>query len=54
MSNLFLDLRLLARQSAGLAFLLCGGAMLFTLWLIPVGLPLAMLGTALIRNEPRQ
>ena len=36
------------RQSAGLAMLLFGCAMLFTLWLIPVGLPLTLVGAAVI------
>jgi hypothetical protein len=32
----------------GVLLLLVGGALLLTLWLLPVGLPLALLGLALI------
>jgi hypothetical protein len=35
-------------QLMGLMLLVVGVAMVFTLWLMPVGLPLAMFGTALI------
>src|SRR5216683_2634748 len=34
----------LVQQGIGLAMLLFGSAMLFTLWLIPLGLPLTLLG----------
>jgi hypothetical protein len=48
-SNPFVNaLGRVARQSAGLAMLLFGCAMLFTLWLIPVGLPLTLAGAAVI------
>lgn len=39
------------RQAAGLAMLLAGAAMLFTFWLIPIGLPLALLGLATTSAE---
>jgi hypothetical protein len=38
------------QQSAGLAGILAGSAMLFTLWLIPLGLPLLLLGLALVSD----
>jgi hypothetical protein len=34
--------------SRGTGLLLLGGALLLTLWLLPLGLPLALLGMALI------
>lgn len=36
------------RQLLGAVLLLFGGAMVFTLWLIPVGLPLMLFGLALL------
>jgi hypothetical protein len=38
----------LGRELLGLMLFLTGSAMLFTLWLIPVGLPLALVGLALM------
>lgn len=38
----------LTQQGLGLAMLFAGAAMLLTLWLIPLGLPLAMLGLAFV------
>ncbi len=37
-----------ARVLLGLMFLVLGSALVFTLWLMPIGLPLALLGVALI------
>jgi hypothetical protein len=42
------DLARLGRVLLGVMLLLLGGALLLTLWLLPVGLPLALLGMALI------
>jgi hypothetical protein len=36
------------QQSTGLALLIAGAAFLLTLWLIPIGLPLMLIGVALI------
>jgi len=48
-NNPFVDgLGRVARQSAGLAMLVFGCAMLFTFWLIPFGLPLTLVGAAVI------
>ncbi|HMF19661.1 MAG TPA: hypothetical protein VKE98_20815 [Gemmataceae bacterium] len=41
----------LFQQGVGLASLVFGGAMLFTLWLIPLGLPLMLLGLALVSQR---
>jgi hypothetical protein len=41
----------LGRVGLGLTLLLLGGAMVFTLVLMPVGLPLALLGVALVAAE---
>jgi hypothetical protein len=38
----------LGRELLGLIILLTGVAMLFTLWLIPLGLPLALVGLAVL------
>ena len=38
----------LSQVLLGVLLLLLGGALLLTLWLLPVGLPLALLGMALI------
>jgi hypothetical protein len=38
----------LGRALLGVLLLLLGSALVLTLWLLPVGLPLALLGTALI------
>ena len=38
----------LSQVLLGVLLLLLGGALLLTLWLLPVGLPLALLGLALI------
>jgi hypothetical protein len=38
----------LGQEMFGAALLLLGGALTLTLWLIPVGLPLALLGTAML------
>ncbi len=43
----------LVQQGIGLAMLLFGTAMLFTLWLIPLGLPLTLLGLALMAAPGR-
>jgi hypothetical protein len=40
----------LVQQSFGGAVVLIGCAMLFTLWLIPVGLPLLLLGVAMMSD----
>jgi hypothetical protein len=42
------DLARLGRVWLGVLLLLLGSALLLTLWLLPVGLPLALLGMALI------
>jgi hypothetical protein len=42
------DLGHLARVLLGVLLLLLGVALVLTLWLLPVGLPLALLGVALI------
>jgi hypothetical protein len=41
----------LFQQGTGLVSLLFGGAMLFTFWLIPLGLPLLLLGLALVSQR---
>ena len=38
----------LSQVLLGVLLLVLGGALLLTLWLLPVGLPLALLGMALI------
>jgi hypothetical protein len=42
------DLTELAEALAGALLLIAGSALIFTLWLSPIGLPLAALGAALI------
>ena len=46
--SLVQDLGHLARVLLGVLLLLLGVALVLTLWLLPVGLPLALLGVALI------
>ncbi len=48
------DLGHLGQVFLGVLLLLLGGALVLTLWLLPIGLPLALLGTALIAapNNP--
>jgi hypothetical protein len=50
MATVFHSFGRLAQQATGVAGFLAGSTMLFTFWLIPVGLPLAFLGLALISN----
>jgi len=45
------DLGRLAEALLGLMVFLMGAAMLFTLWLIPLGLPLCLLGLAVMHES---
>jgi hypothetical protein len=47
------DLGRLAEALLGLMVFLAGAAMLFTLWLIPFGVPLCLLGLAVMHESRR-